>query len=215
VLLHKVSPNVEQSMQTIPLPPRHLNGVPIATVLMLPSKLHRITKFNTQEPFFGRSASNRFDDPHRIKSKRFGTCYLGTSLEVAIAETILHDELPARGQFEVAAQELQDRFCVRFVGAPLKLVDLTGAALKTLIGSSEISTTGAFDATQRWSNALHRHAVNADGLVYMSRHVNSERAVVVFDRAAAKLGLPAYSPLISTKGALQSLIRLHIALRFD
>jgi hypothetical protein len=202
-------------MPTIPLPPRHLAALPISTVLIPLSKLHRISKFNSGEPFFGRSAANRFDDPDRVKSKRFGTCYFGLSLEVAISETILHDEMPVRGQFEVAAQEVEGRFCVRFKGQPLRLVDLTGSALKALVGSSAISSTEGYDATQRWSRALHRHSVNADGLVYMSRHVNNERAVVVFDRAAAKLGMPAYSPLASTPGALESLMNLHMSVRFN
>lgn len=103
-------------MPSIRLPPRDLTSVPISIVQVLPSRLYQISRFDTGEPFFGRSASNRFDDPSRIKSKRFGTCYLGLSMEVAIAETILHDEMPVRGRFEVAVQEIENRYsvCCRF-----------------------------------------------------------------------------------------------------
>ncbi len=201
-------------MQPIPLPPRNLASIPISAVQVSPSRLYRVSKFNSGEPFFGRSASNRFDDPDRIKSKRFGTCYFGFSLEVAIAETILHDELPVKGRFEVAAQQIEDRYCVRFWGEPLTLVDLTGTALKALIGSGAISTTMPYDVPQRWSRALHRHPVGADGILYMSRHVNNERAVVVFDRASAKLGAPAYAPLATTKGALRAMMNLRVSARF-
>lgn len=201
-------------MQPIPLPPRDLASIPISTVQVLPSRLYRISRFDTGEPFFGQSASNRFDDPNRVKSKRFGTCYFGLSLEVAIAETILHDEMPVRGRFEVAVQEIESRYAVRFRGKPLKLVDLTGTALKALIGTSAISTTMPYDVPQRWSRALHRHPVGADGIVYMSRHVNSERAVVVFDRARTKLTTPTYTKLAATKGALQALVNLRVSARF-
>jgi hypothetical protein len=133
---------------------------------------------------------------------------------VAIAETILHDEMPVRGRFEVAAQEIEDRHCVRFRGESLTLVDLTGTALKALIGTGAISTTMPYDVPQRWSSALHRHPVGADGIVYMSRHVNNERGVVVFDRAKAKLAGPSYTPLASTKGSLRALINLRVSFRF-
>jgi RES domain len=201
-------------MQSIPLPPRNLASIPISTVQVSPSRLYRISRFNSGEPFFGRSASNRFDDPDRTKSKRFGTCYLGFSLEVAIAETILHDEMPVKGHFDVAAQEIEGRHCVRFRGEPLTLVDLTGTALKALIGTGAISTTMPYDIPQRWSRALHRHPVDADGILYMSRHVNNERAVVVFDRAQAKLGTPEFTPLAATRGALRALMNLRVSARF-
>ncbi len=201
-------------MQPIPLPPRNLASIPISTVQVSPSRLYRISRFNSGEPFFGRSASNRFDDPDRTKSKRFGTCYLGFSLEVAIAETILHDEMPVKGRFDVAAQEIEDRHCVRFRGEPLTLVDLTGTALKALIGTGAISTTMPYDVPQRWSRALHRHPVGADGILYMSRHVNNDRAVVVFDRARAKLATADFMPLAATKGALRALMNLRVSARF-
>lgn len=52
------------------------------------SKLYRISRYSSGEPYFGRTGANRFDDPTRAKARRFGTCYLGLSLEVAIAETM-------------------------------------------------------------------------------------------------------------------------------
>jgi hypothetical protein len=192
-------------------PPRGLASLQIRTVQVSPAKLYRISRLNSGEPFFGRSGANRFDDPDRIKSRRFGTCYLGFSLEVAIAETVLHDEMPVKGRFEVAAREIEDRYCVRFRGAPLTLVDLTGAALKALVGSSDISTTTPYDVPQRWSKALHRHPVCPDGILYMSRHVNTERAVVIFDRAAPNLGSPFYEALANTRGALGALLNLRVS----
>ena len=140
------------------------------------------------------------------------------SLEVAIAETLLHDELPEAGGFSIAVTEIEQRWLVRFKGTPpggpLKLADLTGAALKTLVGSGGISTLVPYDVPQRWAAALHAHPDAVDGLVYMSRHVNDERAVVVFDRAAARLGTPRYQPLAEARGALKALMNLRINARF-
>ena len=201
-------------MSLVPLPPRDLAQIPLRTVELPSSKLLRISRFGSGEPYFGRAAANRFDDPGRVKSRRFGTCYLGCSLEVAIAETLLHDEMPEAGGFSVAVTEIENRWLVRFKGTPLKLADLTGAALKTLVGSGGISTLVPYDVPQRWAAALHAHPDAVDGLVYMSRHVNDERAVVVFDRAAPKLGTARYQPLAEARGALKALVNLRINARF-
>jgi RES domain len=197
------------------IPPRGLASIALRMVQVQPSKLYRVSTHSSGEPYFGRNGSNRFDDPTRAKGKRFGTCYLGEGLEVAIAETVLHDEMPVGGRFNLAADELERRNCVRFsAGSTLNLVDLTGTALKSLVGSSEISTVLTYDLPQRWALALHRHPAGADGLLYMSRHVNNQRAVVVFDRAAHKLGLAAYRPLARTNGALSAVMDLRINFKF-
>ncbi len=202
-------------MSLVPLPPRDLHSIPLRTIDLPPAKLLRISRFSSGEPFFGRAAANRFDDPGRVKSRRFGTCYLGCSLEVAMAETLLHDELPEAGGFSIAVTEIESRWLVRFSkGAPLKLADLTGTALKTLVGSGGISTIMPYDVPQRWAAALHAHPDTVDGLVYMSRHVNDERAVVVFHRAASKLGTPRYQRLAEARGALKALVNLRINARF-
>lgn len=196
-------------------PPRGIASIPLRTVQLAPSKLYRISSYASGEPHFGRGASNRFDDPTRSKSRRFGTCYVGESLEVAIAETVLHDEMPVGGQFSLATNELERRYCVRFSGgATLTLADLTGTALKSLVGSSEITTIMPYDLPQRWSLALHNHPTGIDGLIYMSRHVNNKRAVVVFERAAHKLGMPSYKPLPNASGALAAVMDLRIAFKY-
>lgn len=201
-------------MSGLPEPPRGLDRVALRTVQVRASQLWRLSRHATGEPHFGRSGANRFDDPTRATSRRFGTCYFGLGLEVAIAETVLHDEMPVRGRFEIAARALEDHHCVRFAGGLLTLADLTGMALKALVGSSEISTILSYDLPQRWSRALHRHPAAVDGLLYMSRHVNSEKAVVVFDRAATKLRMASCEPLVATAGALAAVMNLRIVARF-
>lgn len=167
----------------------------LKTVQFDPSSLYRISGHDTGEPHFGRRAANRFDDPHEDSTLRYGTCYLGTSLAVAIAETILHDRKPVDSWFYVHSAVIMERFVVRFDGELLVLADLTGAELKRLGGHAALSGTASYARTRNWSAAVHAHPDKVDGFVYMSRHKNDEKAVVLFDRAASKLSMTDSTPL--------------------
>lgn len=191
-------------------PPRNLSAIPLRTIGIAPAKLFRVSRHDSGEPFFGRRAANRFDDPSVPPSRRFGTCYFGLSLVVAIAETVLHDEMPARGMFRIAVQEFESRFLVKFAGEDLVLADLTGVALKTLAGDGSMSTVKPYTLPQLWSRAIYPHRQHVDGMVYMSRHVNDEKAVVLFDRAAPKLQVPRYRPLPDAPGAARAAMALRI-----
>lgn len=195
-------------------PPATLAKRPLPTVTIAPAKLFRITRHDGGEPFFGKRAANRFDDPGRPAYRRAGTCYFGLSLIVAIAETVLHDEMPQDGHFDIAVQEFEDRFLVRFAGEPLVLADLTGVALKALAGDGSLSTVMPYTLPQQWSRAIYRHPQKVDGIVYMSRHVNDAKAVVLFDRAAPKLRATRYRPLPDAPGVARALTALHIRFRY-
>lgn len=60
----------------------------LTIVSLDPAKLTRLSTHNTGEPYFGRTRSNRFDDPNPVESDRYGTSYFGQSLAVAIAELV-------------------------------------------------------------------------------------------------------------------------------
>ncbi|HEY6353633.1 MAG TPA: RES domain-containing protein [Burkholderiaceae bacterium] len=66
----------------------------------------------------------------------FGTCYTASTIEVAFAESVIHESGRfADGTYEVPAIELTARSVVRFIcerRKTLVLADLTGAALKSL-----------------------------------------------------------------------------------
>lgn len=111
-------------------PPRNFARRLLTVVEVDPARLLRISKFDSGEPYFGRTAGNRFDDPRKPVRRRFGTNYAGLSLRVAFAETILHDEEPTDGKFEIAGAAVSSRFVVQFGGEPLRIADLTGVALK-------------------------------------------------------------------------------------
>lgn len=172
--------------------------------------LKRIGRHASGEPYFGKSAAYRFDDPAKV----FGTCYCGQVLDTAIAETILHDELPDKGQFRIHQDEFTNRQFVRFTagtgGGILKLADLTGTHLKKLGGSNALSADHPYDVTQLWGAAVHDHPAKVDGFIFVSKQLNTKKAIVVFDRARPKFGKADYTPLASAPGLTQAKNRLGI-----
>jgi hypothetical protein len=101
---------------TLKPPPRNLRESNLATVSVPAADLFRVSKFSFGEPYFGRAKANRFDDPTRTKKRRFGTCYCGLDLETAIAETLLHDEMPVRGTFKLSFTHFESHQLVGFSG---------------------------------------------------------------------------------------------------
>ena len=191
-------------------PTKEFGKTSINPTLLIPGELLRFSRYSKDEPFFGRSGANRFDDYR--KRKPFGTCYFGLTLNVAFAETVLHDEMPVRGGFDIAVQELENRYVVSFTGQPLRLLDLTGPTLKRLGIDPSLSTIIPYDLTQQWSVAVHQHKDQYDGFMYMSRHMNTEKAIVLFDRAEPKIKAVSYDPLPDYPGALQA--AMNFKLRF-
>jgi len=143
-----------------------------------PSALFRISAHATGEPYFGRSGGNRFDDP----AKEYGTCYAGLSLITALAESLLHDLIPRSGKYLVAVEDIERRFVHSFGGAPLRLANLTGSSLNRLGGHGELSGTPSYEIPQAWSRAVFEHPAEVDGFIYMSRLMNTEKAIVLFQR---------------------------------
>lgn len=70
-----------------------------------------------------------------------------------------------------------------------------GASLKRIGGHAGLTGASSYTTTKKWSTALHGHADQVDGFLYMSRHKNDEKAVVLFERAAGKLHMRETTPL--------------------
>jgi len=186
----------------------HLQGPPpdystwsLKTKELDPRRLYRVSSHAAGEPYFGRIGDKRFDDPNADVAARYGVCYLGTRLSAAFAETVLHNEMPIHGEFVIAETEFTRRFLVRFEGRlPLVLASFAGADLRSNGATAEISTTPDYDLPQQWSCAIHSHPTGVDGILYMSRQLNTGFAVALFDRATAKLQSAAYTPLAKVRG---------------
>jgi hypothetical protein len=146
-------PNADRaSTRPLRLPARDFNKIEPDVRPVAAAVLYRVTRHDDSEPYFSRSGGGRFDDPGRVKRRRFGTCYFGFDIAVAFAEAVLHDAELTCGGFDVPACELECRFALRFACArPLKLANLTGTALLLAGGNGELSGTSDYALTQQWS----------------------------------------------------------------
>jgi hypothetical protein len=124
---------------------------------------------------------------------------------------VLHDELPVGGKFLVPLDTLENRYVLNFEGKPLRPANLTGAALERLGGQADLSATADYALTQEWSRAIHHYPAKVDGFVYMSRHINDQKAVVLFDRARPSLALDQAGELVTFKGFAAAARSLGIA----
>ena len=202
-------------MGTKPLaaPPAILSTGPLTTVLLDPSKLYRIGTHNTGEPYFQHSGASRFDAPGTMlapPAPEYDSCYFGLSLDVAMAETMLHDLSPVDGAFKMSPSSLDAFYLLRFKGEPLVLADLTGVALKRLDGSADLAGHDLYDMTQLWALAVFKNPAMVDGFIYMSRHLISGKAVLLFDRAKPKISVKRPVKLNKASGFGASATRFNI-----
>lgn len=171
-------------------PPADINSRDLDITLVSPTSLCRVSRYNTGEPYFGRTGDCRFDDAQPDVTKRFGTCYLGFNLTVAFAESVLHNLEPDANGFSVPTTEVSSRFALSFKalrkGTTLKLAKLYGTALLRLGGNGELSGTADYTLPQAWAAALVAHPAKIDGFIYMSRRVNDSLAAVLFERGPTK-----------------------------
>lgn len=172
----------------------------LALVVVSPTRLIRISTHRTGEPFFNNSGKNRFDDPNPIKTGRYKTCYFGYKLSVALAETLLHSREPMNQHFVIHPDRIDESFVLHFAGTPLTLANMTGAALKRTGLHAGLSGTSYYKTPQLWSQAIYNHPSQVDGFIYMSRHLNTEKAVVLFDRASSKIRLDTATRLSNYAG---------------
>lgn len=184
-----------------------------ATIIS-PTELCRISGFRKGQPYFGKSGKNRFDAPgcKPPGTPEFGVCYLGLTLEVAMAESVIHDEEPVDGKFLIARDQVDDNFALYFKGGDLRLLDLTGATLRLAGGSADLAGTTDYELTARWALAVFNNPAHYDGFIYMSRLLNTGRAVALFDRAGGKIKLARYSALSSAAGFAEAVDHLGIEL---
>lgn len=153
------------------------------------SSLVRLSRFPATEPYWS-AGVHRFDDPQTDAACPFGTCYTANTLEVAFAESVIHESGRfIRGCHEVPTAELTERSVVRFTCDPRKtlvLADLSGAALKSLGLNNDISASGDYTASQAWARAIHDASPRWDGIRYVSRQMNDGFAYAIFERSGLR-----------------------------
>lgn len=150
------------------------------------TSLVRLSRYPATEPYWS-AGVYRFDDPDPDGADAFGTCYTASTIEVAFAESVIHEcGRFVGGSYEVPAAELNERSVVRFAGERRKtlvLADLTGAALKALGLNNDISASADYTTSQAWAQAIHGASSRWDGIRYVSRQMNKGFAYAIFERS--------------------------------
>ncbi|MDR2882013.1 MAG: RES family NAD+ phosphorylase [Azoarcus sp.] len=151
-----------------------------------------------------------FDEHGRIVPYLYG----GSSRDCAIFETVFHNvPIDAPHKF-VDLDDFANRGYAKLIPQrTLRLVDLTTEGLHRLrIPREELVASPSRDylATARWAEALYRQCRDADGLIWMSRQRDRDRALVLFgDRVGNRLtGLPDGRALRNNERLRQAIITL-------
>ena len=150
------------------------------------ASLIRLSRRPATEPYWS-AGVYRFDDPEPGRVGAFGTCYAASSIEVAFAESVIHESGRfVAGTYEVAVAELTERSVVRFRcerRKTLVLADLTGAGLKSLGLNNDVSASNDYAATQAWAQTIHDASPRWEGIRYVSRQMNRGFAYAIFERS--------------------------------
>ena len=153
------------------------------------SSLVRLSRYPATEPYWS-SGVYRFDDPDPGRAGEFGACYTAGSIEVAFAESVIHESGRfVDGAYEVPSAELTERSIIRFAcdrRKTLVLADLTGAALKALGLNNDISALADYSVSQAWAQAIHDADPRWQGIRYVSRQMNKGFAYAIFERSGLK-----------------------------
>ena len=184
-----------------PPPPEHLDRIDLPVVSIDPASLLRLYALERpplqfRAPRKGQRA-RRFDAP----DGEFGVMYCAFSLEVCFAETLLRTrayQTPADEPTLIDESELRARGIAWLddpAGEHLALADLTGSGLVRLHVDGSISTTARYTVPRQWSLALWQHPMRVDGIRYVSRFMNSQLAVALFDHCEDRLVVHHTQPL--------------------
>lgn len=164
------------------------------------------------EPWWGATGRYRFDDPARV----FGVTYAADTLAVAICETILHTVGDHRaGQWWLDRSTVARRAIVHYVHPTqthLRLVDLSGMALKRLGLDNDVSASDDYAPTQQLSGAIHAQVPEADGIRYVSKQLNTQLAVALFERSGVRAAPGGAMPLLDHPETAALLARLRVQL---
>jgi len=185
-----------------PPPPANLERIDLPVATVDPAELLRLFPLG-KPPIHFRVAKKgrktyRFDAPNG----EFGVMYCAFSLEVCFAETLLRTRsyrTPADQPTLIDESELRSKGIAQLgggAGRQLVLADLTGSGLARLHADGSISTTPRYSVPRQWALALWKHPKRVDGIRYVSRFMNSQLAVALFDRCGDRLVARRTQPLV-------------------
>jgi hypothetical protein len=143
--------------------------------------LVRLSRHPTSEPYWS-TGVYRFDDPDPGRVGAYGTCYSASSIEVAFAESVIHESGRfVAGTYEVPTAELTERSVVRFACEQRKtlvLADFHGPEQRHQCLRRLLGEPGLGAGHSRCKPALGRNPIRvaADELGLCLRHLRAHRA---------------------------------------
>ena len=147
------------------------------------TRLLRLTRFPETEPYWGKSKTYRFDDAEQI----YGVTYTAEDIKVAFAETLLHEKGHfTGGQWVIDEASIMERHVITYarpVKPLLLLADFTGMSLKALGLNNDLCASDDYTESMAVSSALHAQLPHLDGIMYMSRQMNTLPAIALFERS--------------------------------
>ena len=165
-------PPVDLAQRKLPIKILDLDATPLRRIHRT---VHDPVYFNKP----GVSGSRfRFDAPN----DEFGVLYASQSFDACVAETIVRDqfeegELPL--QVEEAQLACRSVSTLKTTSGSLRLVDLTEPV--TRLGcTAQVLSDPDYTSPNQWSQALHDHPAQVDGIYFRSRYAN-QASVAIFD----------------------------------
>lgn len=167
---------------TRPFPPKDLNTrQPSLLTLTEGTLLNRFYTRAYDPVYFDRTTGGRLNAPDGA----YGTFYASKTPHGAFAETFLRR--PGRNLIDTKMRDAK-AFVELQLNSSLSLIELTGPGLSILGATAEVTHGGLpYDLPQAWSQALHAHPCQADGIAYRSRHDDNELCYALFDRTSGKI----------------------------
>lgn len=174
----------------VPTPPETFDPAPRTSPWPRERPLVRVYRLDhpprSFHPGEGTAPRGRFHFFESTSSERIAVLYAAEGEDAAISETVFHD-LPVGGDAGrpvIPESRLAAYGLVRLRACrDLRLVELHGFGLRRLdLRAENLTDTGPeeYPNTVKWAAALHRAVPEADGLVWMSRQFNAEKALVLF-----------------------------------
>lgn len=129
--------------------------------------------------------------PVRRPKQLYGATYTAPALDIAFAETVLHQKGFFRdGHWVIDRATIDERHIVTYERPwepHLRVANLTGTYLKALGLNNDLCSSDAYADSMAVSSALHEQLPELDGIQYVSRQLNTGFAVALFERSAVRI----------------------------
>lgn len=120
------------------------------------------------------------------------TLYAGEAVEAAFAETVFHD-LASGARRSLPFARIEQRAVSWFrLARDLRVAQLHGfGLLRAGVKASELTDTPprTYAQTAKWGQAIHDHPERVDGIAWMSRQSNSQRALLLWGDRVSEVGV--------------------------